>query len=520
MTVTRYLLIILTACLFLGLLAGCAPAVPGLEKTAVARMAAWVTGTEIPDAEDREAPILVSTQDVVDAVSNTPTPEAMPTSTPTPHSVLPAVDPAVLHGASISFWHTWSGQAEDVLDDLVEQFNASNEWGIQVEAESQDNPDTLFTRVQDALQSDDPPDLVVGFPYQALDWDAQHELVDLAAYLDDPAWGLAQGEQSDFYPVFWDQAVIPPDSSNSPEGKRLGVPAMGSGQLLLYNQSWAKELGFESPPSTPEELRQQACRAAQANKQDEDSTNDNTGGLILSTHYSPVLGWIAGFGGQALKTGAASSQASPYAFDTPEVREAFAYLRNLYDQGCAWYSEPSYPEQDFARRRGLFATGSITTLPYLESLVAQEGKGDQWTVIPFPSPSGEPAISAYGPSIAMFSSDPQHQLAAWLFLRWMLSAENQARLAGANSTFPTRISSLEYLQEYKNAHPQWAAALEALPYAQAEPGLRSWKTVRWALSDAATQLFRSYFEIGQVPELVRFLQRTANELDASVGEQE
>jgi hypothetical protein len=36
--------------------------------------------------------------------------------------------------------------------------------------------------------------------------------------------------------------------------------------------------------------------------------------------------------------------------------------------------------------------------------------------------------------------------------------------------------------------------------------------VRWAVEDAATQLFRYYFEQGRVPVLVKLLDDTANEL--------
>jgi len=51
------------------------------------------------------------------------------------------------------------------------------------------------------------------------------------------------------------------------------------------------------------------------------------------------------------------------------------------------------------------------------------------------------------------------------------------------------------MKDFQAKQPQWAAAQQALEYAQSEPTARSWNTVRWALSDAATQLFRSYFTI-------------------------
>jgi len=63
-----------------------------------------------------------------------------------------------------------------------------------------------------------------------------------------------------------------------------------------------------------------------------------------------------------------------------------------------------------------------------------------------------------------------------------------------------------------NRYPQWAAALELLSRARSEPMFQSWGTVRWALGDASTQLFRSYFTVDQVPTLLAYLERVAADL--------
>jgi hypothetical protein len=62
------------------------------------------------------------------------------------------------------------------------------------------------------------------------------------------------------------------------------------------------------------------------------------------------------------------------------------------------------------------------------------------------------------------------------------------------------------------AHPQWKSAVDLLPIARPEPALRSWHIVRWAVGDAATQLFRYYFEQDRVPTLAKLLDETANDL--------
>jgi len=109
----------------------------------------------------------------------------------------------------------------------------------------------------------------------------------------------------------------------------------------------------------------------------------------------------------------------------------------------------------------------------------------------------------------MLTSSPERQLASWVFIKWLVSPTNQAQMVQASGALPLRASTLEYLEGYKNRHPEWAAALQTLPFARTEPSFQSWGTVRWSLSDAGTQLFRSYFEASQMPALLNFLDQTA-----------
>lgn len=455
--------------------------------------------TETLDGTDR----LRATDQVTDGPSGaTPVATETPTPTSQPTSSL-GVDKAELQGVTLQFWHPWTGETEAHMQELVNQFNTTNPYGIFVQARSFLNLDSLHQAVVAALDDGNTPDLVVASAHQILDWDSQEQLAELEPYARDPVWGLADDDLADFYPVFL--------LHNPADERLLGLPALASGQMLYYNQSWAQELGFEAAPLTPDELREQACRAAQANAQDDLPENDKTGGLILASDYSSILGWIYAFGGTAVNT-VDDQVDSPYAFNQPEVEQAFEFLRSLYDQGCAWLPEDPYPEEDFAARRGLFAMGSITGLPYQASLFEQAGSRDQWTVLPFPSSKDTPTVPVYGPSYTLLNSTPERQLAAWLFLANLALPENQARMVESTGAFPARSAAMDYMQEYMRSHPQWAAAVNNLLNARPEPPYSSWRTVRWALSDAASQLFRSYFTIDQVPQLVKFLNDTAADL--------
>jgi len=129
------------------------------------------------------------------------------------------------------------------------------------------------------------------------------------------------------------------------------------------------------------------------------------------------------------------------------------------------------------------------------------------------SPARRGVVDAYGPSLSLLKSNPQRQLAGWLFIKWLDSPETQARWAALRSVLPVRTSALSRMADYRQIHPQWGAMADLLPQAHVEPPLISWGVVNWALSDAGKELFSATFQSSQLPTLLLQLDQTAKELD-------
>jgi multiple sugar transport system substrate-binding protein len=430
-----------------------------------------------------------------------------PPATPTPQPIRKIlVEPEALQGVKVVFWHPWSGELGQAVDRSVAAFNRENEYGLAAESVYQGNYNQLSNQVRSALEEGDPPDLAVAPIYQIATWEEESgAVVDLQPYVEDILWGLSPQEQADFYPVFWDQDQY--------AGQRLGIPAQRSGQLLVYNSSWAKELGFDQPPGTPQEFEDQACASAQANRFDADPQNDFTGGWAINTSPSAFLPWLFGFGAEIVSPGG-----EDYRFNSPQAEEALVFLKALYDAGCAWEPPGDYAGTEFAGRKALFITSSLTDLPYLARDLEQAGNQDKWTVLPFPSPRRQPAIDVYGPSFALFEGTPEEQLGAWLLAKWLSSPEQQASLVAAGGSFPTSTGTLAQLDDYAAGHPQWSAAQSLLEVAHTEPAFPSWETVRWVVSDVATQVFRYYFTADRIPATLKLMDETAAELHARTGD--
>lgn len=423
------------------------------------------------------------------------TPLPLATKTPKPTSKL-GVKEEALAGQEIEVWYPWFGAYARLFESQVEEFNRSNPWGILVQANSQQNYAELYEQVSSAVHGPNRPDMVIGLPEYAIEWNEQEAVVDLAAYLSDPLYGLGVTGVSDFPSKFLEQDML--------SDTRLGMPAQRTARFLLYNQTWAGELGFGSPPANADEFKQQACAANQAMRADNDPQNDGMGGWLVDTHWATGLSWLLAFGGGA-------QEAQGFRFLTPKNIAAMQFVKGLSESNCAWQSQEEQPLDKFVERQALFAAASLEDLPDLARSFAARGNVDEWTVLPFPGPEEEVMI-IYGSSYILFTSDKTSQLAAWLFVRWLLLPENQADWVNSAGLFPLQASTMSELSDYAAGHPQWVEAINLLPQGRLTPQLANWRTARVALGDGFTFMFRVDTPVGRVPEILAQLDAVVTDL--------
>ena len=438
------------------------------------------------------------------ALTRTPQPgvtESPPVqNTPTPAASTLGVGKEALRGAQVKVWYPWFGAEAGLFESQVAQFNQQNEWGIVVSAEGKGNYGELYEQTTAALKASNGPHLVIALSEYALGW---HEnVVDLNTYLHDPEYGLTALEISDFATAVWMQDEV--------DGIRYGVPAQRTARFMLYNQSWARELGFLAPPKTSSEFESQACAAHAALAKDGDTGNDALGGWLIDASAITALSWMLAFDGGI-------QEEAGYRFLAPENVAAFKYLKLLQQKGCAWVPSPDLTVYDrFVKRQALFATAGLEELPDQARAFLTAGNHDEWTLLPFPGQKQE-ALVVYGSSFVMFKSDAVTQLAAWLFMRWMLSPENQARWVQSTGLFPLRSATLSLLGDYAANHPEWVEGVKLLSTGKTVPQLASWRLVRVMLGDGFADMFdvirHPDLTDGQVPVILKQMEDTAAELN-------
>ena len=421
---------------------------------------------------------------------STPTPKLEPTSNAGSRL---EVDEEALDGLEITVWYPWYGVEASLFESFVKGFNEKNQWGIRVSAQGQVNFTNLYEAVNAALPTADRPDMVIALPEHALEWNDERVVADLAPYVQDPVYGI---DSSDFPFVFWNQDTF--------AETRVAVPAQRTARFLLWNETWAGSLGFDSPPDAPEDFRQQACRAQQSMLKDESQQNDFAGGWFVDTEPMTAYAWLLAFEGGVL-------EGNDYRFLTPNNIDAFKFLRELSEAACAWQAAGTDPISAFVGREALFITASLEDLPAVARAFATANSTDKWKVVAFPG-ANQDALVVYGSSYVVLKSTGKEQLAAWLFIRWLMENEQDARWVETTHLFPLRESTAELLGDYRKTHPQWAQAMELLPQGEIQPQLASWRTVKVMLGDGFTHMYRVNVPSGQVAAILAQMESISREL--------
>ncbi len=407
-----------------------------------------------------------------------------PAPTPTPAPEKPAaaapaapaeedpwadVDPS---GQTIVYWHQHSRQREEALNEIVEAFNSTNEYGITVQAEYQGSYGDIFNKMLAVLNTPDAPDLVVAYQNQAATYQLADALIDMNPLVNSPKWGLTEEEKADFFPGFFNQDIFPTFGN-----ARLGFPPNRSMEVMYYNIEWLQELGYDGPPTTPEEFKEMACKAVE--QPFSKATAEGSMGYELSIDASRFASWTFAFGGDVF-----DYEANQYSYNNDAAVAAMTFIQDLFKSGCATIVTERYGDQtDFGAGRLLFTVGSSSGLPYYRAAV-NDGAQFNWSVAAIPHVTPDPVMNIYGASVSIPKTTPERELAAWLFVKYFTSPEVQAKWAKASNYFPVRKSVAEGLSDYFEQNPAYKTAFELLPYGKFEPPVPGYDFVRDKVEEA------------------------------------
>lgn len=396
---------------------------------------------------------------------------------------LEQVDP---RGQKVTFWYQHSEEREKALQALIEKFNRTNEYGIEVAGEYAGSHDDIYGKMLVRMQGGALPQLVVAYRYQAQDYYRHGGVVDLAPYMNSPKWGLNGDVRADYFQEFIDQDRI--------KGVQVAFLPSRSMEVLYYNVDWLQELGYDTPPRTWNEFAE-VCRLAAERPFSKATENGKSVGLAINLDASRLAAMVFSRGGDFI-----DEDGSTYTLDTPQVKESLAMLRDLVEAGAAEVMEEQTDiRHAFSAGRALFVMRSSSGMPLYRSDV-EAGAGFVWNVAPVPYDVDQPVLNVYGASLAVCKTTPEQQLAAWLFIKWFTEPAQQAEWSRQSSYFPVRRSTARDIASY------FRISYDLLDLGKPEPWVVGYGSVRQMIEKA----MKEALEGGDLEQILGDLEAQAN----------
>ncbi len=379
----------------------------------------------------------------------TPSPTPAPTPTPVPDP-LAKIDPA---HQEITLWHPYTQLHEKTLLEMTEEFNRTNPWGIRIVASYAGSYSELRRKVLAAIAAGTPPDLAFSYQNVIAEYAYADAVVALDDYMQSPKYGLKPEELEDHFDNF-----LEGDYYSDFEGKMLSFPPGRSLEVMYYNADALKGLGFKEPPETWDQFYQ-ICRMYKE--------KEGKPCYAIAPSASTFTWMVWSHRGEVL------SPEGEFLPDKEAALAALKFLEKLIAEGLAYRVKERYQDQeDFAAQKVIFTFGSTAGIPYYQKAKVPFN----WSIALPPARTPGPVVDLYGPSICIFKTSPERQLASWLFLKWFTQPEQNARWSVATGYLPVRISAAE--SPLFKGHPLLRKAMDFIPYARSEPALYGWEAVR------------------------------------------
>lgn len=253
-------------------------------------------------------------------------------------------------------------------------------------------------------------------------------------------------------------------------GKIWGLPLNPSTLVMYYNKDLFRKAGLDpnKPPETWEEVYQAAKKIAALGK--------GYYGIRLYSGDWVVEAVIWQFGGEIV-----SPDNKKLLFNSKEAVEALTFWKKMVDEGLAMYGDGrEASDQDFAGRIGmtLRSSGSLETMKQncnYEVGVAR---------LPY---AKRRATAIGGANIFMFAGIPKaQQEAAWKFIKFLTTAENQGSWAAATGYMATHKSAIESAQWKKlfAEDPRRRVTYTQLEYSQPRPLFAAYPEINRIIRDA------------------------------------
>lgn len=366
---------------------------------------------------------------------------------------------------TIHYWHYLSGDYAEIHEAMVEEFNALHP-DIQVELLYTGNQFVTRDKLIAAVAAGQPPHVCLVDQFWPPLMVATGALVPLKNFVDTDSYF------ADFNQISLDTVTV--------EGEIWTMPFSLSNQILFYNKDKFREVGLdpEKPPATWEELLEYAKLLTRDldgdGRIDEWGVNFTTRANMGAVYTFITFLWQAG--GRIY-----NEDFSAAAFNDETAVETVQFWRDLAHRHKVLNLSP--PQEGFETGRIAMQIASTSSIEATKRKVNFD-----LGIAPLPS-YRQKVTGVGGSSLAIFKTTPQEEAAAWTFVQWMSSPENNLKWSTLTGYTPLRksvLASPEY-QSYLAENPAVQVVIEQFQYARARPNEVSYADVSRILGVAVEE---------------------------------
>lgn len=367
-----------------------------------------------------------------DEADGTTTPDGEQAAVSCPVDALDDADGPV----EIEVWQAFTAETKNTFDQLVEEFNASQDRVRVVNQSQGQSYDEVLRKYVAGIPSGDLPALAY------LEDVSLKEVVDSGTLLPAEACEQAADFEPGQLPIVRDYYTV--DGTYWPGYVNVSEP------ILYYNGTHLRQAGLDpaEAPQTLDELR----AVAEAIKE---TGVPSPLALILNRWF--IESWVTGAGETVVNNGnGRDGTATESTFDNPSTREVYEWIKGMADDGLlAGFSATSGQINQYlavAQQNSSMVIESSTASTAIKAVLGgvsyDEADGLSVedidpTVIdvragPFPGLEEPSQVRVSGGYFAMTNTGtPEQQAAAWEFMRWMWDVEQQVTWHLQGSYLPT-----------------------------------------------------------------------------------
>jgi sn-glycerol 3-phosphate transport system substrate-binding protein len=323
--------------------------------------------------------------------------------------VLDDLDEAV----QVEFWHSMDATNGQVLDQLIDDFNAQNEGRVEVTSSFQGDYDTALANHRAAIQQGDTAELIMIY-----DLGTQF-MIDSAQTV--PAQSFVDQDGYDTSPI--EDALL---NYFTVEGDLRSFPFNNSTPLMYINRDAFEEAGLDpdSPPADLAEIREAAEQL---------TVTDDDGTVVQYGFGAAVYGWfVEQFMARAAapycdNSNGRDGRATEVLFDDPKIVELVEWWEEMIEDDLAVQIGRNTDDGQAAFTSGraamtLESTGSLGG--FIESSDFEVGAG-YFPLISADDPGGS-IIGGASLWINGEGHTPEEIRGSWEFVQFLLTPESQS----------------------------------------------------------------------------------------------